>query len=109
MPNDDKRKKQCVDFAKENSDTVENRAISEPFVFSGDRVRQCVTCGEQFTAVTSRANAYSTACRRERQLRYGAAYRADIRQRRADILAKFGGHAPTRDDFLRLLQARKSK
>ena len=100
---------QHIDLASRNIIGAKKHGISEPLICQGYAEAECVVCGGSFSPATSRANVCSTQCRRMRKLRYGAEYRADIRQRRADILAKFGGQAPTREDFLRLLQARKAK
>jgi hypothetical protein len=72
--------------------------------------RACVICSVTFTAPPrSRATACSDACRRERRLRYGAAYRQQCREMKAEILAMFGGRQPTEEDFIRLIQQRKGK
>jgi hypothetical protein len=103
------KESQSIEFTSQNISDARKPGISEPFIYQGHGEEKCVICGGSFVPATSRANVCSSECRRVQKLRYGADYRADIRQRRADILAKFGGHAPTREDFLRILQARKSK
>ncbi|MBU1313979.1 MAG: hypothetical protein KJ947_22570 [Alphaproteobacteria bacterium] len=90
-----------------NSERRENQAILEPFISEPPRTATCVICGGEFAAATSRANSCSDACRRERRLRYGAAYRQQGRQARQQLLDMFGGRRPTGDELLQMLKTRK--
>jgi hypothetical protein len=94
---------------EENIETAEKSAILEPFVYEPDPVAACVICGAKFVRTNSRANACSAACRRERRLRYAAAYRQEGREARQKIREMFGGRRPTEEEIFQLLKMRKGK
>lgn len=78
--------------------------------FSGQEERAfCSVCDRSFLKPRlSRREVCSPECKRERALRYGAAYRQFGRDERVRLKAMFDGRTPTADDFLKLVRARRS-
>jgi hypothetical protein len=89
------------------NDDISDKA--ELLFLSGPSGRSCVICRTEFSPRRLSANVCSAECRRQRRLRYGATYRQDIRQKRAEILAMFGGRPPTHEELSRLIQQRKGR
>lgn len=82
---------------------------SEPLFYDEVQAEICVICAASFTPTRPHANVCSPACRRERKLRYGAAYRQFGRDGKRWLHDLFGGRRPTQEEFLRMVQQRKGK
>lgn len=89
--------------------TSESRTVSKPLISPPVRTATCVICGHDFSPATSRASTCSDACRRERKLRYGAAYRHQGRLAGQKLLDMFGGRRPTGDEILQMLRAKSGQ
>lgn len=90
---------QAIELA--NKKLVPDQKSAETEVLFNDR--NCVICEEPFRAKrASRVTTCSDACARERRLRYGAAYRQDVREMRVKIIERFGGRMPTDAEILSL-------
>lgn len=98
---------EVIENVAKNFESRENQAILEPLIYEPPMTAACVICGGKFVPANSRANSCSDACRRQRRLRYGAAYRQQGRQARQKLLDMFGGRRPTGDELLQMLKTRK--
>ncbi|WJR67661.1 hypothetical protein QTA58_02530 [Neorhizobium sp. CSC1952] len=97
-----------VENIDESSDLSAESAKNEELVSVPSKARVCVICEREFVP-KPRSLGYTCSddCQRTRRLRYGAAYRQDLRDKKARIIDMFGGREPTYQDFLDLVQRRR--
>lgn len=100
---------QAVEIVDEISDDHPKLDYSEPLFYEEVQAANCVICAASFIPTRPHANVCSPACRRERKLRYGAAYRQFGRDGKRWLHDLFGGRRPTQEEFLRMIQQRKGK
>lgn len=100
---------QVIEVVVEISGSQKDSDISEPLFSEEVRTASCVICAGSFSPGRRHANVCSPACRRERKLRYGAAYRQYGRDGKRWLHDLFGGRRPTKEDFLKLLERRRGQ
>lgn len=68
----------------------------------------CTECGEKFsTAATHPRSACSERCKRNRNIRASAEYRALGRKLKADLMTRFSGRMPSKDDIASIINPTK--